>query len=175
MIIMRPLDWILLVCFCIGFIGATITYFRTHPRRGARKDTDRVPLILPALPAGLELDRRMAEEFMGLIPCDQWEGRYPQSGALLFEHLGPSDHRCYRRHDPAPYSQSWAVAGEVLEQLRRRKCKVVVTLDGRQNAVTNTVTIDNCPPVAADSLSHAIAWAALNTVHRKGRPMTEEA
>ena len=67
------------------------------------------------------------------------------------------------------------MAGEVLEELRRRKCQVVVTLDGRQNAITNTVTIDNCPPVPADSLSHAIAWAALNTVHRKGWPMTEEA
>ena len=75
----------------------------------------------------------------------------------------------------APYSQSWAMAGQVLEELRRRKLKIILTLDGRQNSATNTVTIDNCRSVKADSLSHALAWAALNTAHRTRQPIGEEA
>ena len=73
---MKPFDWVMLVCFCIGFVGATITYFRTI-LGGALGRTPTASFVFPALPAGLELDRRMAEEFMGLIPCDQWKGPYP--------------------------------------------------------------------------------------------------
>ena len=160
---------------CIGFVGATTTYFRAYHRRLGRKKTKPAFIFLPRLPAGPELDRRIAEDVMGLIPCDQWEGPYPQEGGLIWSHTGPMDHQCYRRGDPYPYSQSWAQCWEVLEELRRRKRRVVLTLDGRGSRARNTVIIDEFPPVEADTVIHAISLAALNTVHRERPALPEKA
>jgi len=159
---------------CIGFVGATTTYLRAYHPRPGRKKTQPAFISLPRLPAGPELDRRIAEDFMGLIPCDQWEGPYPQEGGLTWDHTGPMQHQCYRRGDPPPYSQSWAQCWEVLEELRRRKRRVVFTLDGRRNRAGTTVIIDDFPPIEADTVIHAISLAALHTV-RQPPPIPKEA
>ena len=172
--IVTPTDWVLLVCTCIGFVGATTSCLRAYHLRPGRKKTQPAFISLPRLPAGPELDRRIAEDFMGLIPCDQWEGPYPQEGGLTWDHTGPMQHQCYRRGDPPPYSQSWGHAWEVLEELRRRKRRVVFTLDGRRSRARTTVIIDDFPPIEADTVIHAISLAALHTV-RQPPPIPKEA
>lgn len=170
---MTPLDWVLLVGTCIGFIGAARSIYLTYRDELNGKWTKRVRITAPTVPAGPELDRRIAEEFMGLIPCDQWEGPYPQQGALMWNHTGPTGHHCYRAGNPPPYSRSWSQAWEVLEELERRRRVVDITLDGHRRPPKYTVTIDHFHPVQADTVVHAIAYAALNTLKRKWWPHAE--
>src|SRR6476620_6756709 len=76
--IVTPTDWVLLVCMCIGFVGATTTYLRAYHPRPGRKKTQPAFISLPRLPAGPELDRCIAEDLMGHIPGDQGDGPYPK-------------------------------------------------------------------------------------------------
>ncbi|WP_447986124.1 hypothetical protein [Nitrospira sp. Nam74] len=168
---MTPLDWVLLVGTIIGFIGATRSVYLAYFRTGEWKNS--VPITSPTLSAGPELDRRIAEDFMGLIPCDQWEGPYPQEGGLIWNHTGPTDHRCYRQDDPPPYSRLWGQAWAVLEELQRGGRVVVITLDGHRRPPKYTVMIDHFHPVEADTVIHALAYAALNTIQRTRRPVEE--
>lgn len=70
------------------------------------------------LTPGDELDHRVAQEVLGLVPCDGWKVQRHYPPQMI--NMGDCEHdgNCYPRQMPVNYSRSLEAAGAVLEHMR---------------------------------------------------------
>lgn len=135
------------------------------------------------LSAGPELDTIIAEQFMGLTPCDQWTPfNFGSAGGPVLIH-GPSmsepipEHGCYPRDRPSPYSSQIVAAWEVFEKLDKDGWHPSIECTGGEGAdIADGVSVEFYNHTFSDprwdeawakTAPLAICRAALRTLKKK--------